>query len=89
MNNCGTCKHWTPPDMERVAWMQQFAEAPDADQHDIDDANDRGVCGRIHMLGDDARPVSREDLAHVEDGSRYRAELHTKPEFGCVLWEPR
>jgi hypothetical protein len=74
---CQTCKHWTPP--------KEFE--PQFDQSDEEYPNGRGVCERITMIGDSARPVPKTALAHVEDGSYYKAELHTKPEFGCVLHE--
>jgi hypothetical protein len=84
--NCGTCKHWEKPDPEAWYGIRRIV----------------GHCNRIKMH-DEATEWSRNDnddsqssamyklkdgeLAFVEDGSSYKADLFSLPEFGCVLWE--
>lgn len=82
MNHCATCKHWTTPEHDTGDWWSGSTSG-------VEFPHGRGECTRITMIGDSARPVPKADLAHVEDGSGYRAGLYTKPEFGCVLHEPR
>ena len=78
MERCKTCKFWEPPK------SQSYGEVPGV-----------GRCQKVVQFWDSAewdedgdgrklRPEFADALAFVQDGSDYRADLYTKPEFGCV-----
>ena len=78
MERCKTCKFWEPPK------SQSYGEVPGV-----------GRCQKVVQFWDAAewdedgggrklRPEFADALAFVQDGSDYRADLYTKPEFGCV-----
>lgn len=54
-------------------------------------------CKRMKMFWDctdwdddcEKRIFTDDSLAFVQDGSDYYAELLTKADFGCVMWEER
>ena len=81
MNNCKTCKHWQKRNEYETGHSQGF-----------------GKCAAALMLLDctewrddvDERVFKKEYEGHkafVQDGSDYRADLLTMPDFGCVLHE--
>lgn len=87
-DTCKTCHHWQPVDALTEADEEWFADDegnwyqrwPLAE-------NDRwGSCSLIQMpeYGETATVP-----AFVQDGSGYRADLHTRADFGCVLHLPR
>jgi hypothetical protein len=52
------------------------------------DGQGYGYCLRIPFGWDeDLRCI--DDLAIVTDSEQYHADLLCKPDFGCVLWEPK
>lgn len=82
MGNCKTCKHWAG-----------------FEDHLFGQVRGAGICKAIPQVWDisawDAEGDLREILpqykdtkAFVRDGSDYRAELQTLPDFGCVMHEP-
>ena len=82
MNQCQNCKHW-----DLTGNRYQIPEG-------------LGCCVRITMLWDaftwteeEDKPVFKEEhkytLAFVQDGSDYKANLYTRPTFGCVMWESK
>jgi hypothetical protein len=81
MKRCATCKHWTPPENEAfgevpgVGWCKAAPQYWDAAEWDED-------CERRIL-----KPQYSGVLAMVKDGSDYRAELRTFPDFGCVMHE--
>ena len=82
MNRCETCKHWTDA---WGLWVEELYEEAEArgESFNPDEAPPRwGTCSVV-TLGWDA-----EQRAFVQDGSDYRADLHTRADFGCVLWTP-
>lgn len=81
MKTCSTCAHWTPP-------RNQYGEVPGV-----------GTCVYAVPFWDASRwakdhesrvlkPEHASKLAFVQDGSDYRAELRTMPNFGCVQHQP-
>lgn len=86
--NCGNCKFWEKPDPE--AWygirrivghcqrIKMFDEATEFRPQDDDDTQSSVT----HVMKDG-------EIAYVEDGSSYRADLYSLPEFFCNLWEPK
>jgi hypothetical protein len=81
MERCKTCKFWEPPKNE------SYGEVPGV-----------GRCAKVVQFwnatewaadgeGRKLLPEFTADLAFVQDGSDYRADLYTKPEFGCVQHE--
>lgn len=82
MEQCGTCKHWRPPETPHdevpgvgvCGAVVQFWDATEWD----DETFDRRL-----------RSEFASKLAFVQDGSDYRAELKTFPAFGCVQHEPK
>lgn len=76
---CKTCKHWG-------SW--------DADYDHLEGVG-FGECGRIKDVGptyerdDPKRAYRQTELVLVVDMERSAAGIVTKPEFGCVLHEPR
>ena len=82
MNRCKTCKHW-----DRVK-DGEYNALPGS-----------GACKAARQIWDvtESKPPDYEErrllpehaglLCMVEDGSQYRAELITMPDFGCVMHE--
>lgn len=75
--NCKDCKHW---DYDKDFYGNI--------------RKDIGVCRRVKMFWDcsmwneeGTRIFTDDSLAFVQDGSDYHAELLSRPEFGCVMWE--
>lgn len=75
---CASCKHWSEAD----SWS--VGEDPAVRK-----------CGKVKMFWDstdwdstgDKRIFLDDSLAFVQDGSDYHAELLTKPDFCCIMWE--
>lgn len=75
---CADCKHWCQDVFRRVG------EEPEVRK-----------CEKIKMFWDstdwdstgDNRVFIDDSLAFVQDGSDYYAELLTKPDFCCIMWE--
>lgn len=80
MKTCATCRHWEKYDEKSDWWCGD---------ENVERPHGRSPCNRITMIGDEARPVPKEELAHVQDGSQYAAVLYTKAEFGCVLHDEK
>lgn len=80
--NCGNCKHWGFPDEDD--WLYRKT-------HGI-----LKKCMKIPLMYDAYEWVKDKDtlefkdpsiLAFAQDASDYRAELITKKEFFCNMWE--
>lgn len=75
---CASCKHWGGDKYPSVG------EEPELHR-----------CQRIKMFWDSTdwdsegnkRIFKDDSLAFVQDGSDYHAELLTKPDFCCIMWE--
>ena len=76
MNNCGTCEHWGN------AKGKIFPG-------NLNGHGDQKKCFRIADSADFSNSVLENEPAYTEDGSGYYSALMTKPDFGCVLWEPK
>lgn len=97
MSECGNCLHWRRPedrgDYTTAVSFQDDEWSDDAEDglggYVRGDAEDReyGEC-RLIPEGWDL-PDGPAPLAVVRDGSNYRADLFTKADFGCVLWEEK
>lgn len=93
---CETCKHWKPNDewdveagglraCDRVVpkWIVEDRvpeELRDARYGGADDAEDAAYKAAADKVFSEAGAV-------VNDGSQFRAELLTRPDFGCTLHE--
>ncbi len=95
MNRCSTCKFWSDKD-ESLGWegtavgMRQCTRA--LERWTIMDQANGGAkfCGSDDPADEAAwgqRRVDalRQSMVYVQDGSEYRAEMITAPDFGCVL----
>ena len=74
---CATCRHWdAEPHSEnmQVHRCRRVLEWWEATSWDDDGE-------RVW------KPEAADVLAFTNDGSSYRADLLTRPEFGCVMWE--
>ena len=80
MSNCGNCKYWKKPEND-------YGEVPGT-----------GRCMKVVQYWNAAqwsedyenrvlRPEYEKELAFVQDGSDYCAELKTFANFGCVQYE--
>ena len=84
MNTCETCKHWRSldtghsivPNIGECTFVVQYWDATDWDW-DNDDSP-RAL-----------REEYKDRLAFTQDGSDYRADLLTLPNFGCVQHEAK
>ena len=82
MQRCKTCKHWEQPENDygevpgtgKCAAAVQFWDTTEWDK----DSGYRTL-----------KPEYATKLAFVQDGSDYRAELKTLPDFGCVQHESK
>lgn len=91
MSTCGTCAHWREPD----GWYGSELRAEGADDplewdHAASVALNRlyRPCQRITMPDWSERLTPETaPIAYTMDGSEYRADLMTRAEFGCGLWE--
>lgn len=75
MNRCASCRHWRNP------WEPTSI----AEGHLPEEQRSRwGTCDLIQLpgYGEDVG----EAIAFTADGSDYRSDLHTRDDFGCVLW---
>ncbi len=94
---CDSCKHWSDNAEEweakdigfrqcmavRERWVIQD-EAPR--WHPVGVDEHRGKFDHYQKIRRDTLAASR---AYVQDGSEYRAELITGPDFFCALWAAR
>lgn len=86
MKNCKSCRFFAAPrgKSERFGSCVKII-------HGNGDGNWRGSDG---MPTDEELSAAKwvdpeKELAYVVDGSGYAARLKVKPDFGCVLHEPR
>ena len=95
---CDQCKHWFVETRRgyseweakavgfgeckavRQRWTIQDDASRDLDRWADDAAEDRWTEARRNAL--------KAARAYVQDGSEYRAELYTAPDFFCALYEP-
>lgn len=80
MERCNTCKHWDRVQPGEFGAIQGAGGCKAA----------RELWGVTESLDDGSRVLMPEHaglLCLVEDGSHYRAELITMPDFGCVMHE--
>jgi len=78
---CENCAHWkTLNEDDPQLWPEDY----DDDQNDVDVVRVSGfVVGKCADILEFNRPMIQRQ-ASVVDGSHYRAELWTSPQFGCV-----
>lgn len=77
--SCGTCNHWQRCGQYERGFRQGL-----------------GRCAAVMMFwdctewnddGENVFKAGHENIkAFVQDGSDYRADLLTRPDFGCVSW---
>ena len=81
---CGTCRHWKAIDYSVTAGRDRHTDFRVCDRvlHDAEYESSGNACPS------DTESVF-DELAVTIDGSGYTAELRTKADFGCVLWEAR
>ena len=73
---CANCVHWEHP------WDAFYGSRKvPSEQHPR-----WGSCKKIDMPGFGSDNVGEDVVAFVTDGSDYTADLHTREDFGCVLW---
>lgn len=80
---CKDCKHWATEEL-----IDKWSDNP---------TREVKKCRKVKMFWDSTdwdykgkkRTFLNDDLAFVQDGSDYHAELLTKAEFGCVMWEAK
>lgn len=99
MNTCATCAHWHEPEEWDVkdAGMGRCARIKHSSPHELLGVGD--YAGMAENDNDyDAQEIkvkalrtskAIEAMAIVVDGSGYRADFYSRPEFGCVLWNER
>lgn len=81
MTSCRDCKHWgTVP-------YEYFEDADEGQAVGDENTSFHRICGRIRLLEFQSNPHPRR--AFTRDGSGYKADLWTAPDFGCTLGEPR
>lgn len=98
MNTCQSCKHWMPSEdwdvkaggLRRCGAVKQKWVVEDEVPHELRE-------GKYGFEGDEdqktaayfaaAERVFAKYKAVVMDGSQYRADLLTRPDFGCILHE--
>ena len=77
MTACQTCEHWRNP------WTN-WSDGP---VDEVEEPSTWGTCTAISLHDPYDTPKAGPDvLAFTKDGSNYRADLHTRSDFGCVLW---
>lgn len=103
MSNCGSCKHWDENAAKRD-WRLRInltllpgeeeshryqADTP-LQQRTARAEQQYGRCSKIGLLNE-FDEISEDDLplAFTKDASEYKADLYTKAEFGCVLYEEK
>lgn len=89
--SCATCRHWEPqdplgsravfPSGDLGMWSDSGATRPDGIPR-----RGWGVCAMTRYGPEYAHP---ESLALSTDHEDYGAELVTRPDFGCVQWQPQ
>ncbi len=89
---CDQCKHWKPePDeFEWEAKEAGFRQCAAVRERWViqDEAADLRKEHRSEEAYLEARKAAlKAALAYVQDGSEYRAELFTTPDFFCALFE--
>lgn len=93
---CATCNHWVALEewdvvaggLRRCKAVRQKWDVEDEVPETLRDGkySDKGSTDPIDIAyGKAAEDVFKKALAVVNDGSQYRADLLTRPEFGCIL----
>ena len=83
MNRCKTCTHWTPVNPAEWGALRGAGECTAV--RAMHDVTERHEDERGEYLA--LEPEHAALLAVVADGSGYKAELITMPDFGCVQHE--
>ncbi len=88
--NCAMCKFWEQSAKGQYGW--KFGLGKCANVPMFYDATEDPNSDDPEDLGDESR-VLKPDCQGVKavalDGSGYRAELLTMPDFGCVSYSPK
>jgi hypothetical protein len=92
LGRCGTCKHWT----ENNGWTDPVDASWRDDESDEDhDARQAAMTAKYKLCRGIPHAPDEDDLEGGElpialtlDASRYKADLWTRAEFGCVLHAP-
>ena len=84
-NTCKTCEFWKDTDGDYPKGSIELGKCKRVkmfwDCTEWEDIPDHWECRRV--LTEEAK----DELAFVQDGSDYSAELITRPDFGCVQWK--
>ena len=98
---CETCRYWGEDEDESSEWEAISSGCRLCTRAlprwiIMDRANDGVKYAPMHATEDDEKAwcqrrldALREAKLYVQDGSEYRAELYTAPDFGCVLYGPK
>lgn len=97
---CSGCKHWdhSPDPFRRAITIDGARYTYDADPDAAPDEasayaqqlrlNKRfGICTAIHEGWDIPAELAESTKATAWDGSSYKAEVNTRDDFGCVLFD--
>ena len=83
MNRCKTCTHWTPVNPTEWGALRGAGECTAVRaMHDVTERREDDQGEHLAL-----EPEHAALLAVVADGSGYKAELITMPDFGCVQHE--
>ena len=85
---CKECRHWfatcvhgRPRRGHDPTWCYDCDGEPKVAE------GRKGYCLRAGMDG--GKPIDDASLMWGQDGSDYTADVYTRPDFGCVMWEPQ
>lgn len=88
--NCANCEFWEQSAEGEYGWKIGLGKCSNVPM--FYDATDDPSSDDPRDLGDESRvlkPDFQGTKAFALDGSGYRAELLTMPDFGCVSYEPK
>lgn len=88
---CGNCRHWGKPDEAVFEFRTCVMVVHDANRDAAEYKSQAPFTDAWSEL-EDIAGIQAYRAAHkavVADGSGFQASLHTREDFGCVLWEPK
>jgi hypothetical protein len=88
--NCGTCTFWAKAEKGTPGWNMNMGRCTNVPKYH--DAGEDSGSNNPDEWGESAyvlKPEFKDVKALALDGSGYRAELLTTPDFGCVSYAVR